>query len=326
MLAAICQNPEVLTISKYVRLVINLIRIIVPIALMISLMVTFINAMTGKGDDELPKALKQSVNKILAAILVFLIPTFINTIMSTMNATSINYKDCLDNATEENISAAYTARAKKYVERANDSLLRGDYNIAISYVNKLENEEAKKELSTQLTKVEEKVKEREEKDQRKMGGYIGEGYVYPLADYKATTTTCFAVVDSLHPYGHSGLDLAAAGGTPIYAAKDGKVVTSITSVTTGCGSCSSLGCGNYVVIQHDDGIKTKYCHMQYGSVLVKKGDMVSQGQQIGSVGTTGHSTGNHLHFTVTKDGVNIDPANLLVYNAYDAKGCGLRTK
>ena len=116
MLAAICQNPEVLTISKYVRLVINLIRIIVPIALMISLMVTFINAMTGKGDDELPKALKQSVNKILAAILVFLIPTFINTIMSTMNATSINYKDCLDNATEENISAAYTARAKNMLK------------------------------------------------------------------------------------------------------------------------------------------------------------------------------------------------------------------
>ena len=160
-----------------------------------------------------------------------------------------------------------------------------------------------------------------------MGGYVGEGYVYPLGNYRATTTTCFAVVDSLHKNGHTGLDLAGSGieGKPIYASKDGVVTTSVTNVTYGCGSCNSLGCGNYVTIDHGDGMKTKYCHMQYGSVLVKKGDKVLQGQQIGQVGSTGHSTGPHLHFTVYKDGVLINPAGILVYNANDTLNCGLRT-
>lgn len=78
--------------------------------------------------------------------------------------------------------------------------------------------------------------------------------------------------------------------------KAGKVITATYSKTA----------GNWVVIQQDDGTVAKYMHMQNG-LKVKKGDVVSAGQTIGKVGSTGHSTGNHLHLQIEQNGKPIDP-------------------
>ena len=67
--------------------------------------------------------------------------------------------------------------------------------------------------------------------------------------------------------------------------------------------------GNYVVINHGNGITTLYAHMS--KILTTKGATVSAGQQIGKVGSTGYSTGNHLHFSVRKDGAYTSPWNYL---------------
>lgn len=83
---------------------------------------------------------------------------------------------------------------------------------------------------------------------------------------------------------HGGIDIAAPNGTPILAAKAGVVVISLYG--------SSYG--NYVVLSHPDGTRTLYAHMSQRSVSA--GDSVSQGQTVGLVGSTGSSTGNHLHF------------------------------
>lgn len=83
---------------------------------------------------------------------------------------------------------------------------------------------------------------------------------------------------------HGGIDIAAPNGTPILAAKAGVVVISLYG--------SSYG--NYVVLSHPDGTRTLYAHMSQRSVSA--GDTVSQGQTVGLVGSTGSSTGNHLHF------------------------------
>lgn len=83
---------------------------------------------------------------------------------------------------------------------------------------------------------------------------------------------------------HGGIDIAAPNGTPILAAKAGVVVISQYG--------SSYG--NYVVLSHPDGTRTLYAHMSQRSVSA--GDTVSQGQTVGLVGSTGSSTGNHLHF------------------------------
>ena len=90
-------------------------------------------------------------------------------------------------------------------------------------------------------------------------------------------------------HGHNGVDLASSYGTPILAAADGQVIVVKTGGWDG-------GYGNYVVIQHPNGLQTLYGHMS--AVLVSVGQHVDQGQEIGKMGSTGESTGVHLHFEV----------------------------
>lgn len=100
---------------------------------------------------------------------------------------------------------------------------------------------------------------------------------------------------------HSGIDLVADSGTNILAAADGVVVT--------CDYDSSHGV--HVVIDHSDGRTTVYAHMLWDSCTVSEGDTVTAGQVIGQVGSTGISTGPHLHFELWQDGVAVDPLDSL---------------
>jgi murein DD-endopeptidase MepM/ murein hydrolase activator NlpD len=90
-------------------------------------------------------------------------------------------------------------------------------------------------------------------------------------------------------HGWNAVDIGAARGTPIHAAADGTVIVARIGGYNG-------GYGNYVVITHENGTQTLYGHMQ--SVIVSSGEGVSAGQVIGYEGTTGNSTGPHLHFEV----------------------------
>lgn len=98
---------------------------------------------------------------------------------------------------------------------------------------------------------------------------------------------------------HNGLDMAAPGGSPILAAYDGKVVTATYSSSA----------GNYIMIDHGDTLYTVYMHCS--ALYVSKGDMVTKGQKIAAVGTTGRSTGNHLHFGVRYKGAYVNPRSYL---------------
>ncbi|HZG94411.1 MAG TPA: M23 family metallopeptidase [Mycobacteriales bacterium] len=94
---------------------------------------------------------------------------------------------------------------------------------------------------------------------------------------------------------HKGIDIAAPIGTPIYAATDGLVVT----------AGWNGGYGKFVLIEHSDGVATAYGHNT--ALLVHPGQRVSAGQQITRMGSTGHSTGSHLHFEVRINGTQTDP-------------------
>jgi len=96
---------------------------------------------------------------------------------------------------------------------------------------------------------------------------------------------------------HNGIDLAAPGGSAILAAYDGKVVAADYS--------NSMG--NYIMIDHGDGLYTIYMHAS--ALYVSKGTWVSKGQKIAAVGSTGRSTGNHLHFSVRLNGSYVSPWN-----------------
>ncbi len=98
---------------------------------------------------------------------------------------------------------------------------------------------------------------------------------------------------------HNGVDMAAPGGSPILAAYDGKVVAAAYSSTM----------GNYIMIDHGDGLYTIYMHAS--ALYVSKGAEVNKGDKIAAVGTTGRSTGNHLHFSVRLNGSYVSPWNYL---------------
>lgn len=98
---------------------------------------------------------------------------------------------------------------------------------------------------------------------------------------------------------HTGIDMACPTGTPILASMSGKVTT------TGINRVY----GNYVIIDHGNGYQTLYAHMS--KIIATKGQWVSQGTRIGLVGSTGYSTGPHLHFTVYKNGKLVDPKTVI---------------
>jgi murein DD-endopeptidase MepM/ murein hydrolase activator NlpD len=129
---------------------------------------------------------------------------------------------------------------------------------------------------------------------------LGELFIYPLKGSRLSS-----------PFGwrndpisgerrhHAAVDLSAPQGTVVWAAMDGKV--------------SALGYnatyGNYIILSHSGGYQTMYAHLY--SFAVKKGDTVSQGTKIGTVGSTGYSTGPHLHFAVYKNSTAVNPLDYL---------------
>ena len=113
-------------------------------------------------------------------------------------------------------------------------------------------------------------------------------------------TTYFGEIGGLSPRGHSGLDIAAPEGTPIVAAGDGAVLKAYWNED---------GYGGLVIIGHPSGYETWYGHLDRFDV--HKGDQVKRGQQIALMGSTGFSTGPHLHFEVRQDGQVVDPLTFL---------------
>ena len=124
----------------------------------------------------------------------------------------------------------------------------------------------------------------------------GSGWQWPVPGYYTITSVFGPRIHPItgRPGNHTGTDIAAPGGTKILSARGGVVTISTYN--------SSYG--NYVVVQHDNGISTLYAHMN--SRAVSEGDVVSQGQVLGYVGTTGSSTGNHLHLEFRVNGSRTD--------------------
>lgn len=123
----------------------------------------------------------------------------------------------------------------------------------------------------------------------------GNGYfTHPCPGY-TYQSSYFGEIREFEVGGHKGHDYAAPVGTPTYAAAAGTVVIA--------GYSSSAG--NWVVINHGNGLTTKYMH--HSALCVTAGQTVEKGQQIGYVGSTGQSTGPHLHFQVEENGVAVNP-------------------
>ena len=127
----------------------------------------------------------------------------------------------------------------------------------------------------------------------------GSGYFTHPCPGMTYQSSYFGEVRSFDSRPHKGNDYAAPTGTPTYAAAAGTVITAGWSNSA----------GNWVVISHGNGLVTKYMH--HSSICVSAGQRVAKGQQIGYVGSTGYSTGAHLHFQVELNGTPVNPNNYM---------------
>lgn len=124
-------------------------------------------------------------------------------------------------------------------------------------------------------------------------GVVGEGnFMWPTSGY---------ISQKFYWY-HRAVDIANPSNPTIVAAQGGTVVSA---------GWNGGGYGNFVVIDHGNGYKTLYAHMLNNSMVVKAGQVVKQGQKLGLMGSTGRSTGTHLHFEIKSSSGNLDPLSLL---------------
>ena len=165
-----------------------------------------------------------------------------------------------------------------------------------------ESEDAQSALMAEIDKKEKELSEKQYQEKLAQQAAAGNAppsnasWVCPVPYY--TLTSPFGM--RVHPISgkwkmHNGVDMACAQGTPIYAAKSGKVTVASWQNSA----------GNYVSINHGDGFSSIYMHMTH--YIVSPGQYVNAGQVIGYVGSTGGSTGPHLHFGISYNGSYVNP-------------------
>ena len=166
-------------------------------------------------------------------------------------------------------------------------------------------EEMEEELNKAAKALDAQIKAKEREYAAQVANVPSEsGYLWPLpGGYNTISSLAGGRIHPVtgKPGNHAGIDIPAPSGTNIYAAKSGVVIHAAK------GTGSSWSYGNYVIVSHSDGTSTLYAHMS--RIGCKEGQTVKQGDVVGYVGTTGRSTGNHLHFEVRVNGTRVDPVD-----------------
>ncbi len=191
---------------------------------------------------------------------------------------------------EDNIKEAQkkSDEAQDYMQ----SLEQNESALLQNYYN------AKAQEDELNAKLEERLRQLQEQEKK---AYVGGNLGWPLpvdVRYQVSSEFGWRTLWGASDY-HLGIDLACAANTNVYAANAGTVIESQYHYSY----------GNYVLIDHGGGIATLYAHMN--ERWVSAGDTVVQGQQIGLVGTTGSSSGYHLHFEVRENGTVTEPRNYI---------------
>ena len=189
--------------------------------------------------------------------------------------------------TMEEAEEIVSSLKEQYSEIEPDLVINQIYLDNADEVNEETIQLAKQELTNNL---QEELEEKQEIDSRMVNGiYLA---VVPVT---GRITSRFGAVESIRDHTHKGIDIAATRGTPILATASGKVSF----------AGWSSGYGYLVKIDHGSGVETYYGHCS--KLYVSAGDTVEAGDKIAAVGSTGNSTGNHLHFEIRLNGKQVNP-------------------
>lgn len=171
---SLCQNGDVLSVFRIINIVILFIKIIVPIILIVNGMLTIMKTIKVGEEDLLASAKKQLVNNVIAAVIIFLVPTFVNVIIKTVG-TENGYKNCLVSATDEGIRQAYLTTADTLVAKAEKTENYSDYTNAIISLSKIKDETTKNDYKNRLDTLYKKIKAKMDAEKETNSSSSGDG-------------------------------------------------------------------------------------------------------------------------------------------------------
>lgn len=209
---------------------------------------------------------------------------------------------------EKNKSALDDALSQQRIKQNSLERLKNEKQTYVAQLTaeEKENQQEIEKFEEDKRKIQAELKRIAEEEAKKNTTNISQkpsasGYIFPVQGLSKSN-----INNKTYPSykGHTGVDVnIGVSGKSVVAVKDGKVVISEARISNG----KYYSYGEYIVISHGDGTMTLYAHMLANSRKVKVGDKVKQGQVIGTVGSTGNSTGTHLHFEVRVGGSPVNP-------------------
>lgn len=219
-------------------------------------------------------------------------------IFSTLQEAAVTtYKLYAITVDEENTTFVNSREeAETIIAKIKEEADTDEIDIGVQEIYTQDVEESKQAVETaKATEVAEEKLVAKIEEQAEIKASTFEGIYFSIRPVTGIITSRFGVNEDVRDHTHLGMDIAAPSGTPIQAPAAGEVTYS--------GWMS--GYGNLVILSHGNGVQTYYGHAS--KLYVSVGDEVEAGDVIAAVGTTGNSTGDHLHFEIRKDGTQVNP-------------------
>lgn len=266
-----------------------------------------INKNTNTNEESIIKTLKLKADvtyKLYAITLAGEDKAYVNTLeeaQQKVNELTEKYKD----NSEFGIREVYTNNLIEYKNMKYATITKLDNTLIAEQQAK---EEAKKEEARKAEKAKKAAKATVAQnnyvsvESQSLSDTYVNGIAFTVSPVTGRISSRYGVNESIRNHTHAGLDIAASNGTTIYAVADGVVTYA---------QFNNGGYGNLVKISHGNGVETYYAHCS--KLYVSEGQTVKAGTAIAAVGSTGYSTGNHLHFEIRIDGATVNPQKYL-YN------------
>ena len=322
-----CSESGVLKTLQIIGYVLFIIKIIIPLLLLILAIKDFATAIISSDDKANSIAISKIIRRVLIAIIIFFIPTILNLALRGLDdfiASQNNFSSCttclLDPTSCPN--AALQINPNETSDPTNNNSNNWWEGAKPSGNNPSTNENNSSESTVPVATSTKYVWPIGSNEATGTNVYLGD---VPAADLKVNSGFGLRTIKGKQEE-HKGIDIHGSLGDKVIAAKEGTVIYTYNGCPT-MGSINS-SCGGYrgnrVYVYGAGGILMIYQHLKQDSIVVKEGDQVSQGQLLGEVGSSGSSTGYHLHFEMRTgsagkgsnlDGTPVNPLNYISASA-----------
>ena len=313
-----CTNPDILKVILFVKILINIVRIIVPIGLILFLSFDFFKNIIVNKEEDMKKNVMLAIKRILYAVAIFIIPTIVNFIIVTLGDVGVSHTDCIANADMNYINTRIVALAEEAYKKAKDNPTIANVIEAENSISKITDNKKRQELQSAIEEIrnsitaeaQQHLEEEQEQatatnpsTQQHGSGVVTEYLTSPLnihataSEFKSSIGSNSQTIYYKDGRYHGGTDLPVVIGTSVYAMDGGTVYKKQDT----CGDY-----GRHIILEHVTSTYkyyTIYAHLD--SIEPKylvEGTKVSQGDLIAKSGNTYHcgdTVGAHLHVGIS---------------------------